>query len=90
MKELVRILKMFLVALTILFLGCEGANDSFEFERIEVSGTKHPVINLSGTWKFTMKPLAEFWSNNVDPAHWENIHVPGECAMQGFAIKHGR
>ena len=87
MNNSFRILNIFLVTLTILFFGC-STKVSYEFEKIEVSGTKNPVINLDGTWKFTMNPPAEFWNNNVDPTHWGNIQVPGECAMQGFAIQH--
>ncbi len=50
-----------------------------------------PVLNevsLNGTWKFSMNPPAAFWDNKFDFKEWDNIQVPGECAMQGFAIKH--
>ena len=57
-------------------------------EEIEVSGTSNPVINLNGTWKFSMDPPENFWENGVDFGDWPDIRVPGECQMQGFAIKH--
>ena len=53
-----------------------------------VAGAKQPVINLDGAWKFAIKPPHEFWENKVSPVAWDDIRVPGECAMQGFAIRH--
>ena len=53
-----------------------------------VEGVKQPVINLNGTWKFTMNPPENFWENSVDFSAWSDIQVPGVCQMQGFAIKH--
>ncbi len=55
---------------------------------MEVSGIENPVITLNGTWKFTMTPPEKFWENDVDFQNWLDIKVPGECQMQGFAIKH--
>jgi beta-galactosidase len=46
------------------------------------------VIPLKGTWKFTLTPPEDFWTNDVNPASWSDIEVPGECLMQGFKIKH--
>ncbi|MFZ2052718.1 MAG: glycoside hydrolase family 2 TIM barrel-domain containing protein [Candidatus Aminicenantales bacterium] len=54
----------------------------------EVAGVKSPVVSLNGTWKFTLTPPEEFWSEDVDPAGWADIKVPGECLMQGFRIRH--
>jgi beta-galactosidase len=54
----------------------------------EVGGVESPVVNLNGTWKFTLAPPEEFWSEEVDPAGWADIEVPGECLMQGFEIRH--
>ena len=68
-----------------LILGC--ANKTV-FNKTEVEGVKVPEILLNGTWKFTMDPPEEFWSNNIDFQNWADIQVPGECQMQGFAIMH--
>jgi beta-galactosidase len=54
----------------------------------EVTGVKSPVISLNGTWKFTLTPPEDFWSDDIDPAGWADIEVPGECLMQGFGIRH--
>ncbi|MEA3463429.1 MAG: glycoside hydrolase family 2 TIM barrel-domain containing protein, partial [Bacteroidota bacterium] len=35
-----------------------------------------------------MVPPAEFWDTDIDYQDWADIQVPGECQMQGFAIKH--
>jgi len=51
-----------------------------------VAGVSRPVISLNGTWKFTLTPPSGFWQNSVDPSAWSDIQVPGEPAMQGFAI----
>lgn len=50
------------------------------------AGVSRPVLSLNGTWKFTLRPPARFWSNEVDPSGWDDIQVPGECTMQGYAI----
>ncbi len=71
--------------LAFVLLGCTkqpGTNP------IEVAGVDSPVISLNGTWKFSMSPPGNFWEKNIDFQNWENIQVPGECQMQGFAIKH--
>jgi beta-galactosidase len=66
-----------------------GANTNQHFlSNVKVAGTKQPVKILNGTWKFTMNPPEKFWLNEVNPAEWSDIQVPGECAMQGFAIRH--
>jgi len=54
----------------------------------EVAGVKNPVVSLNGTWKFTLTPPENFWSDDVNPAGWADIEVPGECLMQGFEIRH--
>jgi beta-galactosidase len=65
-----------------------GCGNFEETRTMAVTGVKDPVITLNGTWKFTMEPPKSFWKNNVDFEKWSNIRVPGECQMQGFAIKH--
>ncbi len=82
-------MKHFLV-LTTLFLVITlfGCNYPPEFNDVEVSGVSNPVISLNGTWKFSMTPPDQYWENDIDFQDWSNIQVPGECQMQGFAIKH--
>ncbi len=57
-------------------------------DEIMVSGVENPEISLNGTWKFSMNPPDLFWENEINTEDWADIVVPGECAMQGFAIKH--
>ncbi len=45
---------------------------------VAVSGVEHPVLSLDGTWKFHYKPRGRT----------ARIQVPGEAAMQGFAVRH--
>lgn len=44
----------------------------------EVSGLKQPALSLNGTWQFKYDP----------DSRWSSIRVPGEAAMQGYAIRH--
>lgn len=44
----------------------------------EISGVNNSSILLSGTWQFRYD----------DKGKWSNVQVPGELAMQGYAIKH--
>lgn len=44
----------------------------------DVAGVKQPVLSLNGTWRFKYDPEAP----------WTRIRVPGEAAMQGYAIRH--
>lgn len=43
-----------------------------------VAGVERPVISLDGEWRFKRTP----------GSRWQRIRVPGEAAMQGFAIGH--
>jgi hypothetical protein len=45
-----------------------------------ITGVKQPVISLNGVWQFQFSPASE----------WTDIRVPGEAAMQGYAIEHDR
>lgn len=53
-----------------------------------VNGVNRPHLSLNGTWKFSINPPEKFWENTIDFQNWSDIKVPGECQMQGFAIKH--
>jgi len=45
-----------------------------------VDGVKQPVIILNGAWQFRFAPSGK----------WETVQVPGELAMQGYAIEHDK
>lgn len=46
----------------------------------EMAGVRQPVLSLDGTWQFQYTPAGK----------WFPIEVPGEPAMQGFAIEHDK
>lgn len=73
--------------LSLVILGCSKRTRIIDFE---VPGVKKPLISLNGTWKFSMSPAGNFWDDSVDFQNWSDIQVPGECQMQGFAIKHDK
>ena len=73
--------------LAILILSSSGCKRSLDTPAIWVSGVTTPEISLDGVWKFSMNPPEEFWKMDIAET-WDSILVPGECAMQGFAIKH--
>lgn len=78
----------FLYSFLIVSMLMVGCSQQVLEKRIEVTGVKDPVISLNGTWKFSMTPPTGFQEANIDDAYWSDIQVPGECQMQGFAIKH--
>lgn len=47
---------------------------------VAVEGVAKPVLSLDGTWQFRYAPKGR----------WEPVAVPGELAMQGYAIEHDR
>lgn len=55
----------------------EEAYPSFRLPE-EVAGVDRPVISLDGEWRFKRTP----------DSRWARIRVPGEAAMQGYAIRH--
>jgi len=58
------------------------------FDNVEVFGVSKSVMCLDGIWKFSTKPPTKFWEQEINQNDWRDIQVPGECAMQGFPIKH--
>ena len=44
----------------------------------EVAGVKQPVLSLNGKWDFRF----------TADSKWDEIRVPGEAAMQGYAVQH--
>ena len=71
-----------------LLISIASCSDSPAFQSLQVQGVAEPVILLNGDWKFSMEPPEAFWENEMDFAQWADIQVPGECQMQGFAIRH--
>ena len=45
-----------------------------------VEGVKQPVLSLNGAWQFRFTPTGK----------WATVQVPGELAMQGYAIEHDK
>lgn len=43
-----------------------------------VTGVKNAILSLNGDWEFQFSPKDK----------WSTIKVPGEIAMQGFALEH--
>jgi beta-galactosidase len=80
-----RPLKCLIIPLLISLSAC---SDSPAFQFLHVQGVAEPVISLNGQWKFSMDPPEAFWGNAIVFTDWSDIMVPGECQMQGFAIRH--
>ena len=78
-------LQIWMILSILIFTSCGQKQNISE---VWVEGVKKPAINLNGIWKFTMNPPENFWEESVDFSAWSDIQVPGECQMQGFAIKH--
>lgn len=45
-----------------------------------LEGVRQPFLSLNGDWNFKYSPKSQ----------WTTIQVPGEAAMQGFAIEHDK
>lgn len=57
------------------------AEQEFSYQIMqEVADVKQPVISLDGIWQFRYAPGHE----------WSAIRVPGEAAMQGYAVEHDK
>lgn len=73
-------LRNFLLLLSILFCSsvvCSGWERSYVLPAW-LEGTESPVLLLNGVWDFKYS----------QEGRWTDIRVPGEVAMQGFAIMH--
>lgn len=46
----------------------------------QLEGVRQPVLSLNGNWNFRYSPKSG----------WTTIKVPGEAAMQGYAIEHDK
>src|SRR5512135_2521557 len=52
-----------------------------------VAGIASPVLSLNGIWSFHPAPPKGFESLTEPGPGWSAIDVPGDWAMQGFAVK---
>jgi len=85
MKKTAFFLPVVAIALLISMISCSHSQDS---QSLRVHGVVDPVTSLNGDWKFSMEPPEAFWENEAGFTQWSDIQVPGECQMQGFAIRH--
>lgn len=66
---------------TVAFAGIEKLPDEASYTVLDkFDGVETPAILLSGTWQFQYPPDSK----------WTRIEVPGEPAMQGYAIEHDK
>jgi len=77
-------LTLLLLIFCLLLISC-SKNEEAAFY---IEGVSQAQIKLNGTWKLTTNPPEEFWKNTTLYEEWNEIQVPGECMMQGIAIKH--
>ena len=87
MRKLLIHVTVFVFPVVLFVSSCSTSRDA---DRLVVPGVKAPVISLNGTWKINMDPPESFWEKGVDFSGWQDIQVPGECQMQGFAIRHDK
>ena len=71
----------FLLSGTKAFAQIERLPDEASYPFLqELAGVETPAVLLSGTWQFQYSPDSK----------WDKIQVPGEPAMQGYAIEHDK
>ena len=71
----------FLLSGTKAFAHVERLPDEASYPVLqELAGVETPAVLLSGTWQFRYSPDSK----------WDKIQVPGEPAMQGYAIEHDK
>lgn len=75
---------LLLISTCIIFINqsCDSNKELF------IKGVRKPVIDLNGTWELCLKPYESIVSSMGDSIIWNKIKVPGECMMQGYAVKH--
>jgi hypothetical protein len=50
------------------------------------AGVANPVILINGTWKMHPNPPQGFWRNEISPASWSDVPVPGYTETQGYDL----
>ena len=74
------------IMLCVAFLGFSSAGAYSLYTPVtytlpeKVAGVATPTLNLNGTWDFKFN----------DKSRWTKINVPGEAAMQGYAVEHNQ
>ena len=68
-----------IIAISIHFNPILADNHSYTIPT-KVDGVKKPVQSLNGIWQYRHSPSDM----------WANVQVPGELAMQGYAIEHDK
>jgi hypothetical protein len=77
--------KLLLILLpAVIWTACADRPDGPYF----VKGVSAPIVDLNGVWKIETSPAGAFWEPGQPLDGWSDIMVPGECMMQGFAVKH--
>jgi hypothetical protein len=75
---------LFILLPAMIWTACADRPDGPYF----VKGVSAPTVDLNGVWKIQTQPSGAFWEQGQPLDGWSDIVVPGECMMQGFAIKH--
>jgi len=76
----------FYITSVVAFLSVIALVKAQDINTLQVSGVENAMISLNGTWKFSVQENGNFWESNVNTANWKAIRVPGEPAMQQFAV----
>jgi hypothetical protein len=75
--------RQLLLLIVVILFSCSfslSANEQAYHILSFVDGVKQPVQSLNGAWQFRFAPTGK----------WETVQVPGELAMQGYAIIHDK
>ena len=74
--------KQLLLHLLLLMLCMASFQTNAQVYHIQefVEGVRQPVQSLDGAWQFQFEPSGK----------WTTVQVPGELAMQGYAIEHDK
>lgn len=81
MKHLLPVLRAFLLLfLTTASYAAVAPSSPTYVLPARVDGVRQPVMLLNGTWQFRYSPKSR----------WTRIEVPGEAAMQGYAVEHDK
>jgi len=82
----IKMKKVLVILLISLLTGCVKEKQYTYF----VEGVSNPQISLNGIWEINTDHIGELWKDAMTDIDWKGIQVPGECMMQGFAIKHDK